>query len=363
MNPTDSALTPTQRLLAEAQRFRELQDKLNSPVASDLVDAYKRLQDQVRGQLKSPVGNELVEAYKKMQEQLQGPFQGLQAEIVAAHAKAVEQLHPIQEALDRLRAVQEAAAVQAFAQLRLDDLYQQLERNWVNSPAARAFDGLQSLLRDVDWEELWKRDSEALAASTREGWFLQPEHQYDVTDRVFEVKDDPQGIEAVFVQTLEPLVAVIIERISKAHPIRQHVLNEGLALYREGRYLAAIPLFLSTADGIAYEVAGQSAFSVKGKKTTLAKWVAEQPGDEERRQYMDYLAEPHPLTSPSGKRKFSRHGVQHGVDVTYGTKANCLRAISFVGFVAWLMSPQAGATEEHPVPDTAVANSSTKAVN
>jgi hypothetical protein len=318
-NPYGKALTEAERALAEAHRLSEQYRRLHSPLENEIVQAYARMQQQLRG---------------------------YQSELMVAHQKMLDQWRPMQEMLDRQRELQEAAAINAFAGLTDGSLYQQLQQNWLNSPAARALTELQSLASHIDWEALWKRDREGLSAAAQEGWFLQPEHAYAVADEIFDVRDDPEKLETLFVQTLEPLVDTIIERISKRYPARRHVLYEALALYREGRYYAAIPLLLSTADGIAYEVAGQSAFSVKGKKTTLGRWVAEQPDDDMRRQYMEHLAEPHALASPTVKRKFSRHGVQHGIDVTYGSKENCLRAVSFVGFIAWLMSPATGDSTE-----------------
>lgn len=117
------------------------------------------------------------------------------------------------------------------------------------------------------------------------------------------------------------------------------VIKEGFALHREKRYLGAIPLFLNSAEGIVQESTNLSPFNTRGKAPEVAEWTRQLPAELVDRLLADALAVTHPLSRHSGD---SRHRINHGKSIDYGTELASLKALSFLGFVGWLFCPNDG---------------------
>lgn len=122
------------------------------------------------------------------------------------------------------------------------------------------------------------------------------------------------------------------KRFNKAQE-RYHQMVEALTLYKEERYISAVPLILIVCDGLASDVLGTSPFekdadlscfdSITGHPTslpTLIKLVTKGV----RKSSDDALSLP------------LRHGILHGRSVNYASKAVCCKAwLMFIALVDW----------------------------
>ncbi|TMV87331.1 hypothetical protein FGG78_18880 [Thioclava sp. BHET1] len=122
------------------------------------------------------------------------------------------------------------------------------------------------------------------------------------------------------------------KRFNKAQE-RYDQMVEALTLYKEERYISAVPLILIVCDGLASDVLGTSPFekdadlscfdSIAGHPTslpTLIKLVTKGV----RKSSNDALSLP------------LRHGILHGRSVNYASKAVCCKAwLMFIALVDW----------------------------
>jgi hypothetical protein len=210
---------------------------------------------------------------------------------------------------------------------------------------ARAFPEFQ-----VDWESVRARISKSLAFAAKHGWFLPGGRDADPALPIEDCGEDVELLDQMFEVHVEDLVDSIDTRLQQDFASRKEFIEEAFALFREKRYAAAIPLLFLTADGIAHDTAGESAFGTtntrEGRVTRLAAWVDEQLDASGMEPYLNPLARPHALAA-SNPTRFNRHAVLHGRDTGYGTRRNALQAISFLGYLGWVV------VEVRSVTDTA----------
>jgi hypothetical protein len=308
------------RLLRAVEDLRRLEDAVKLPAQ------YLEMETSLRamiGQATQPV-REIAERMSK------------DRALLEQYANATTQFS------EHVRALQQSAAVQgvlnSFNETR--SLIEGLARHWDDSPVAKALEQLQlqtQSLLDIDWDRLRTRHEAALTFASDNGWFMQPEHDVDLPFAIEDCDGDVDSLDALFLEAVASTMSDIHARVARDFPTRQHIVDEAFKLYGEERYISAVPLMLLVADGIAHDRANKSAYSVRRKQTTLADWVAKLEVGPAIWLHAKQLANPHQL-SRSGHRGLSRHGVLHGTDPSYGTRTNCLKAASFLGFIAWLMA-------------------------
>ena len=244
--------------------------------------------------------------------------------------------------IEQVRALQQSAALQGVLNSlgETRSFVEGLTRNWETSAVAEAIKQLEAqnkALFDIDWDRLWDQDEATLTFASDNGWFVQPENDFDLASTIEGCDGDIEQLDALFVDSIGNVMQDIHKRVAAQFPGRRHLIDEAFKLYGEERYIGAVPLMLMVADGIAHGTAGKSAYNSKGRQTTLGAWVADLEVGRAIRPHAAQLANRHQL-SRSGHRGLSRHGVLHGTDPDYGTRVNCLKAASFLGFIAWLMA-------------------------
>ncbi|MFD1913358.1 hypothetical protein [Halodurantibacterium flavum] len=122
------------------------------------------------------------------------------------------------------------------------------------------------------------------------------------------------------------------KRFNKAQA-RYHQMVEALSLYKEERYISAVPLILIVCDGLASDVLGGSPFekdadlscfdSITGHPTSLPKLI-KLVTKGVRKSSDDVLSLP------------MRHGILHGRSVNYASKAVCCKAwLLLIALVDW----------------------------
>ena len=132
----------------------------------------------------------------------------------------------------------------------------------------------------------------------------------------------------------------IRDRLSDQFPKRKAFLEEAFRLHDEGRYVSAIPLFLIQSDGIGQGIFGASPIS-KAKKNCadLEKWINERVlGGWALDGFWRYILQTLPINADTDKLDaytdpLNRHGVLHGLDLTYPSRRNSLKAIAWLQYV------------------------------
>jgi hypothetical protein len=208
---------------------------------------------------------------------------------------------------------------------------------------ARSMQAATPVLRavaSIDWSAWWERQRTAFLACARVGWFIQPEAPLGFAADVAEsASTTHEQLDAFFVEWTRSNLDEVENRLTVSFPERAPLLAEAFALHREARYLASIPLLLICAEGLVQDCTNKSPFSTLGEKPAVAAWSRDLSLESLDRLLADSLAVPHPLSQHEGD---SRHAIQHGRAVAYGSEIASLKAVSFLGFVGWLFCPQDG---------------------
>jgi tetratricopeptide (TPR) repeat protein len=322
------------KYFAEMEAFRrmlELADPLRS--LPGFADEQKRLQDLAT--LTSNPARDIVDR------------------IQADAARYDQLLHQAGQFDEQLKALQKSVV--------LDGVWQAIGPHLTQLDALKPFWDSMTVARDleqwnarafpefqIDWEAARERFAKALTFAAKHGWFVTGERDEDMSLPIEDCGDDVETLDQLFEEHVESLADSIDARLQQDFASRKEFIAEAFALFRERRYAAAIPLLFLTADGIAHDTAGKSAFSTtktsEGRATGLAAWVEKQLDDSGLEPYIDQLAKSHGLSTSTASR-FSRHGVLHGRDLDYGTRRNALQAISFLGFLGWVVVEVRGATD------------------
>ncbi|WP_049066616.1 MULTISPECIES: hypothetical protein [Acinetobacter] len=175
--------------------------------------------------------------------------------------------------------------------------------------------------------------------------------------------------------------------ILESYPNRKHILDEAFNLFEEGRYIAAIPLFISQLDGLSAEyglspyftntklsrserkkLSGDQLlkfekFPIYLKKSLENKLLGQ---SQEIVSYYEEVIEnacdsfilknTNSVDTDNPINILNRHGILHGHEnfLNYGDKRNCLKIISLFLFVDHILSlldenlDQVDKTEGHP---------------
>ena len=191
----------------------------------------------------------------------------------------------------------------------------------------------------VDWSEYEEREARTLSLAAANGWFSQPETDAGLGKYIEECGDDSELLDNLFIHFIERDFDSIEKRIGEAFPSIEHIFKEAFLLHRECRYIASVPLYFIAADGISKLVTGKNAFNGNGKGATqIADWVGNKDIDSWAEVFFNIISSHHALSQPN-PGLLNRHKVLHGQDLAYHTKVNSLKALSFLGFIGWLLSP------------------------
>jgi hypothetical protein len=139
----------------------------------------------------------------------------------------------------------------------------------------------------------------------------------------------------------------ITSKIIEFCPTRNHILENAFDLHKSGNYIAAMPLFLSQADGICCESLVKSfLFTGNEVENNINKLV--DSGQIKTDIFTEIFLEPFKIknhhnagvskSSQSAKSKApSRNGILHGhrKHLDYGTEINSLKCFSLLSFIVY----------------------------
>lgn len=220
------------------------------------------------------------------------------------------------------------------------------------------FDGLQSVVDQADVLDLPDRFNrafvergwvacESLSTDTmRAAVALHAEGRLETADEVMADTFDRDALDRLILRS---------HRLHKSKA-RSDQLAEAVALFEEGRYLAALPLILIASDGLSYDVAGFGIFtdaadlsafdSIVGHSSSLPALLANVRASRPRTN-----ADPLPFPY--------RNGILHGRDLGYGDRITCAKGwMIYQALVDWA-GAKAG-EDERKAQDEARRNTSLK---
>jgi len=209
-------------------------------------------------------------------------------------------------------------------------------QNYLLSPASER---LQESLN-----ELPSQTQEAMLLLAEHGWYLDLEMSlpdlWEFRRAVSEgdVKEAENALADYFECRLDEIEKSILERF----PQRAHVIRSAFKAHRQSEYELSIPVLLAQSDGMCKELIDQYLFIRKDKKPQTAIYVEQVASDTFRAALLSPLARTLPISASQHERAedssaLNRHAVLHGESLDYGNKANGLKAISLLNYVAHVL--------------------------
>lgn len=194
------------------------------------------------------------------------------------------------------------------------------------------------------FKELPARTQEALLLLGQHGWFLDPEMSLPDLWKLKKALSEGNLLEAesALIEYFESRLTEIEESITTKFPHRAHLIRSAFGAHRNEEYSLSIPVLLAQSDGICKETVDQYLFIKQGKKPRTAIYVAQIAADTYMAALLSPLAETLPIGASKNERTegfvaLNRHTVLHGESLDYGSKANGLKAISLVNYVAHVL--------------------------
>lgn len=194
------------------------------------------------------------------------------------------------------------------------------------------------------FQELPARTQEALLLLGQHGWYLDPEMSLPALWELKGALASGSVLEAeeALIKYFEDRLSAIEESISTKFPHRIHLVQSAFAAHRREEYILSIPVLLAQADGICKETVDQYLFIKQNKKPRTAIYVEQLAVDTYKAALLSPLAAALPIGAsekerPEGFAELNRHTVLHGESLDYGSRANSLKAISLVNYVAHVL--------------------------
>ncbi len=222
---------------------------------------------------------------------------------------------------------------------------------WSENPATK--DMVETLRKNLILvAEFPGRFQTQLLRLAQHGWYIDPEMPLtgirSLNDAFEGGAADQAGaeLEGYFRQNLD----MIEERLLSRHPKRAHVLAAAFNAHRLGNYLLSIPVMLSQADGIAHDERGRQLYSTRQTKGIGGLIDGLEISDLNRHLWEVFRTQS-PLLSSTGSLPadftgLNRHKVLHGLDYSYGSETNALRAVSLLNFASFALADRANTLQD-----------------
>ncbi|MBT2473644.1 hypothetical protein J7E68_03395 [Microbacterium sp. ISL-103] len=124
---------------------------------------------------------------------------------------------------------------------------------------------------------------------------------------------------------------------------RQMLVSEAVECHEAGRYAAAMTLALSQVDGITREVVGKTFFQANPDATEPGYTDDKTLAGVEGNLPVVRKAFSAPVDRVGRYSSVSRHGIIHGMDLTFATKVNSTKTLVLVGALAEHLESRASA--------------------
>ena len=197
------------------------------------------------------------------------------------------------------------------------------------------------------FEQLPEKTKKSLIALGQKGWFLDLEMPSSLPQEFQTAleEDDVQEAEEALVTYFESRINDIEASLKTSFPHRAKIISSALKAHRKKAFELSVPVFLSQADGICYELTRQHFFmnGKNTKKPQTAEYVESLVAEAYQKALLAPLAHTLPISASVKQRGdnfdgLNRHMVLHGESLDYGTHLNSCRALSLLNYVAQILT-------------------------
>lgn len=194
-------------------------------------------------------------------------------------------------------------------------------------------------LATLDWDVVIDRHADALVFASEYGWFIQEEFSLSDIAKIsaMAAESDVESLDETFIGWMREHQDIVLQNLLERYPERTEIIQEAFNLHGASRYIASIPLMLTTAEGIGHGKTSFSAFNTDKNRPQIALHWKKQTTSRSEAIFIRPLTENHSLSKPK-KGRLNRHLVLHGKDYQYGNEMNSLQAMSFLGNICWILS-------------------------
>lgn len=216
--------------------------------------------------------------------------------------------------------------------------------------AQKTFDDIERFRRDNKIIADCYRDTVRKYLAAR-GWYVGPSlsgRNIVQLAKAIDAGDHDETIETAIADHVRSNIGAIETDVTTHWPQRATLLGDAFEAHNNGLYTLSIPVFLSQADGMAFDILRAFIFTdhngAKISDKAKALIDAETEKHELMCSFVGILLEEHSIRTSTTKRDerrlsgapvspLNRHGVLHGVDLDYATEANSLRVISLLSLL------------------------------
>lgn len=176
------------------------------------------------------------------------------------------------------------------------------------------------------------------------GWYLDFQTDMDLSVRLAKdiENNNIEQVDSYLLDFYESNFDTIIEKLKTNHKKRIDIFDEIKHGLKNNLYNLTIPLILTQIDGICYDWT-KKLFFIKNKKNEKNPYMPKVSNEliELNSNFMKAFLAPFfndaPIFAHENKLElypieFNRHKVLHGLDTEFGTKINCLKAISLLSY-------------------------------
>lgn len=179
---------------------------------------------------------------------------------------------------------------------------------------------------------------------SKSGWFLTKEMTFSEIHDMANLVQENKIVEVDLFMTIhiQENKKRIFKTLLERFPERNKILNSGIKAHERTDYYSSIPIFLSQADGLCYEITGYKLYTTENKRPKVARYH-----DNIKEGTFDHILL-QPLTVSSSlnaneermkeyKGSLNRHEVLHGLSLNYGTELNSCKSISLLNFIGEIL--------------------------
>lgn len=182
------------------------------------------------------------------------------------------------------------------------------------------------------------------------GWFIEIDVDLGMAAGIYneiesgDYEKVDQRLISYYSENLELIFNTLVDR----HKNREEILREILLAYNNRSYYTLIPTIFSQVDGICSDFTKEKFFMKENNKKSKNRFLPKVTAELEKNEggilefYLSPLQNQTPIIAREedlGKYpcKLNRHEIMHGVNTTYGTQINSLKAISLLKYISDLL--------------------------
>ena len=190
------------------------------------------------------------------------------------------------------------------------------------------------------FDESHRRVQESIQVPTQHGWYATGDMPVDVIVSCADLllKDRFHDADRSLVAFYKKHQTAIERALRKHFPSREPLFRAAFKAHRRGEYELSIPIMLTQADGVFYDLVGTQFFQRRKGLPAPMRFAQSFASDLMFSSMLAPLLEGQISAGTKGLKftrgVLNRHGILHGVIVDYASESNSFRAISLLSYLA-----------------------------